>query len=203
MNRKPIFDAVRRLRGRAFSQAEVAILDRAIDAASAPPADPEPPPCPPAPRRIGPPGTALIKRWEGCARARADGRFAAYPDPGSLDGAPWTIGWGATGPDVGPDTVWTQEECDARLDRDLARHAMEVSRAIGPAPTTPNQFDALVSFHYNTGRIAAATLTRLHCAGDFARAQEEFGKWIYNDGQVLRGLVRRRAEEAALYGRAD
>jgi GH24 family phage-related lysozyme (muramidase) len=192
MNRKPVFDAVRALLGRSFRPAEVAALDRAIDAALAEVA---------GPRRIGPQGTALIQRWEGCAKRRGDGRFEAYPDPGSADGHPWTIGWGATGPDVTPGTIWTPAECDARLDRDLARYAAEVAGAIGTAPTTPHQFDALVSFHYNTGAIAKATLTRRHIAGDFAAACAEFGKWIHNDGKVLRGLVRRRAEEAELYGR--
>ena len=51
----------------------------------------------PAPvRHIGPAGVALIKRFEGCARLRHDGLIEAYPDPGT-GGAPWTIGWGATG----------------------------------------------------------------------------------------------------------
>ncbi|MEQ1641654.1 MAG: lysozyme, partial [Novosphingobium sp.] len=39
-------------------------------------------------------GLVLIKRFEGCAKRRSDGRFEAYPDPGT-GGAPWTIGWGA------------------------------------------------------------------------------------------------------------
>lgn len=142
----------------------------------------------------------LIRKWEGCARRRADGRFAAYPDPGT-GGAPWTIGWGATGPDIGPDTVWTQAECDARLDTDLACFAGEVAAALGTAPTTANQFDALTSFHYNTSAIARATLTKLHKAGDFAAAAGEFGKWVHAGGRVLQGLVARRAEEAALYAR--
>lgn len=194
MNRKPVFDAVRVLLGRSFHQSEVAALDRAIDEALG---------APRAERGLGPEGAALIKRWEGCARLRSDGRFEAYPDPGSADGHPWTIGWGSTGPDVRPGTVWTQAECEARFDTDLARYAAEVARAIGAAPTTQHQFDALVSFHYNTGRIADATLTRRHIAGDYIAAQAEFSKWIHNDGKVLRGLVRRREEEAELYGHAD
>lgn len=188
MNRKTIFDAVRRMLGRGFARHEVAALDLAITAASASP----------APRTVGPAGIALVKRWEGCARKRADGLFAAYPDPGT--GAdPWTIGWGATGPGIGPGTVWTQAQCDARLEADLARFAAEVSRAIGDAPTTPNQFDAMVSFHYNTGAIFKATLTKKHIAGDHAAAAAEFGKWVHAGGRKLTGLVRRRAEEAALY----
>ena len=50
------------------------------------------------PRRIGPAGVALVKHFEGCARLRGDGLVEAYPDPGT-GGAPWTIGWGATGRD--------------------------------------------------------------------------------------------------------
>ena len=205
MDRKPVFDAVRVMLGRSFRPAEVTALDGAIDAAlglASPPSPvPSPPPLPGC-RSLGPAGAALIKRWESCGRLRADGRFEAYPDPGSADGSPWTIGWGSTGPDIGPATVWTQAECDARFGLDAARCAGEVARALGDAATSQNQFDALVSFHYNTGRIAHATLTRRHCAGDFCGAQAEFGRWIHNDGRVLRGLVRRRGEEADLYGRA-
>lgn len=196
MNRKPVFDAFRVILGRSFRPAEVTALDSAIDTALGL--------APPLPSRaLGPAGAALIKRWESCGRLRSDGCFEAYPDPGSADGKPWTIGWGSTGPDIGPATVWTQAECDARFDHDAARYAAEVARTIGDAPTAQHQFDALVSFHYNTGRIASATLTRKHCTGDFAAAQAEFAKWIYNDGKVLRGLVRRRGEEGGLYGQAN
>ena len=149
-------------------------------------------------RSVGPRGIALIKRFEGCARRRADGLFEAYPDP-ATGGAPWTIGWGATGPEVCPGLAWTQAQCDSRLARDLERYARDVSRAIGAAAVTQSQFDALVSFHYNTGAIAKATLTKLHIAGRFAEAAAEFGKWINAGGKRLPGLVRRRKAEAALY----
>ncbi|SFG08582.1 Phage-related lysozyme (muramidase), GH24 family [Novosphingobium sp. CF614] len=149
--------------------------------------------------KLGPKGKALIQKWEGCAKKRADGRFAAYPDPGSADGKPWTIGWGSTGPDIGPGTVWTQAQCDARFARDIQRYVDDVARAIGTAPTSQDQFDAMVSFHYNTGRIGAATLTRKHRAGDHAGAAAEFGKWIYNAGKPMNGLKSRRADEARLY----
>lgn len=193
MQRKPLFDLIRRLLRRGLRQREVAAIDRALDAAfGVPGAAPAPP------RTISPAGIALIQRFEGCARGRDDGRFEAYPDPGT-GGAPWTIGWGATGPGILPGTVWTQAQCDTRLARDLARYAAEVTEAIGDAPTTQAQFDALVSFHYNTGAIRRATLTRRHVAGDHAGAAAEFARWKHAGGQVLRGLVRRRAAEAALY----
>ena len=194
MDRKQIFDAVRRLLGRGFRQAEVAALDAAIDSAMRPDSpDPLDKPC-----AVSDAGIALVKRFEGCARRRSDGLVEAYPDP-ATGGAPWTIGWGATGPGIGQGTTWTPGQCDARLAADLERYAGEVAQAIGGAPTTQAQFDALVSFHYNTGAIARATLTRRHRAGDHAGAAREFARGNRAGGRVLAGLTRRRAAEAALY----
>jgi lysozyme len=194
MDRKLIFDAVQRLLGRGFRQAEVAALDAAIDSA----VKPDSPDPVDKPHTVSEAGAALVKRFEGCARRRADGLIEAYPDP-ATGGAPWTIGWGATGPGIAAGTVWTQAQCDARLAVDLARFAAEVTQAIGDAPTSQAQFDALVSFHYNTGAIGRATLTRRHRAGDHPGAAREFARWNRAGGRVLTGLVRRRAAEAALY----
>ena len=56
------------------------------------------------------PCTALIKAWEGCV-------LTAYPDPGSSDGLPWTIGYGFTtmpsGVPVQKGMTMTQAEADA------------------------------------------------------------------------------------------
>jgi lysozyme len=195
--RRPIFDAVRAAGppGVFNRPGNIAELDHVLDRLGVARSGPTAPV-----RTVGPAGVALIQQFEGCARRLPEGRFAAYPDPGSKDGRPWTIGWGSTGPDIGPGTVWTQAECDARFARDLQRYADEVSKAIKRAPTAQHQFDALVSFHYNTGAIRRATLTRRHLAGDYAAARLEFAKWIYNDGRKMAGLVRRRAAEANLYG---
>ena len=189
MIRKPLFDLLRRLIGRPFRQREVEMIDAALDALQGTER---------STHSIGPEGIALIKRFEGCARVRSDGLVGAYPDPGT-GGAPWTIGWGATGPGIGPGSVWTQQQCDARIESDVARHARDVAFALGDAPTTQAQFDALVSFHYNTGAIARSTLLRRHLAGDYRAAEEEFARWNRAGGRVLKGLVRRRAAEARLY----
>lgn len=200
------FAALRRMKAGAGTGVGLGAGPAVAAGAAAPPSPPPPPePAPPADvtRACGPvgaPGLALIKRFESCARQRRDGRFEAYPDPGT-GGAPWTIGWGATGRDIARGTIWTQAECDRRLERDLARCAGEVTRALGAAPTSPNQFDALVSFHYNTGAIARATLTRLHRAGRFDDAAREFARWINAGGRPLPGLIRRRQAEAQLYRR--
>ena len=202
---KPLFDTIRAILGRGLRQSEVDAINAALEGRAKPSA-PSLPERAFVPTRVGPAGEALIKRFEGCARLRADGLVEAYPDPGT-GGEPWTIGWGATGPDhfnggrIRRGTIWTQAQCDQRLREDLPRYAREVMAALGPAisATSQAQFDALVSFHYNTGAIARATLTRKHIAGDFAGAQREFARWNRAGGRVLKGLVNRRAAEAELY----
>lgn len=199
--RKHVFDKVRTILGRGFRQNEVRVLDDALDKALK--WKGRMPQKATSSNAIGEAGIALIKRFEGCARIRSDGKVEAYPDPGT-GGEPWTIGWGATGIGldgrrIGPGTTWTQAQCDDRLTRDLVRYADEVARAIGDAPTTQSQFDAMVSFHYNTGAIARATLTKKHIAGDHQGASREFIRWNKAAGRVMNGLVRRRNAERALY----
>jgi len=146
------------------------------------------------PRTVSPEGEALVKQFEGC-------KLAAYPDPGT-GGKPWTIGWGSTGPDIAKGMVWTQAQCDARFDRDIQHFAAHVAEIIGSAPTTQHQFDALVSFQYNTGHLPGSTLLALHKAGRFAEAAKQFGEWVHAGGKVLPGLIARRAAESALYLKA-
>ncbi len=186
-DRKAVFDAVaKHIPGIWNIPGTITIMDHLIDIAEADQSLNG--------RKIGPKGLALIKKWEGC-------RLTAYPDPGT-GGAPWTIGWGTTrinGQPVKPGQTITQVEADRLLEQQLVSYAEDVTKALAGAPTTQEQFDALVSFHYNTGAISKATLTKLHRAGDYAGAAKEFGKWIMAGGKKLQGLVNRRADEAALY----
>jgi GH24 family phage-related lysozyme (muramidase) len=144
--------------------------------------------------------TKIIQQFEGCAKRRSDGSFEAYPDPGS-GGDPWTIGWGSTGADIKKGVVWTQAQCDERFAQHLAEFGEGVAAAIGNAPTTQHQFDAMVSFAYNVGlaNLRSSTLLKKHKAGDYAGAAAEFARWNKAAGKVLPGLTRRRAAEAALY----
>lgn len=147
----------------------------------------------PQPTRISSCGIALIERAEGR-------RCTAYPDPGT-GGDPWTIGVGHTGPDVHEGLTLTVEQVDALLRQDLDRFERGVYRLVAGHATTQSQFDALVSFAFNLGlkTLGDSSLLRLHNAGDYSAAADEFGKWIHASGHVLPGLVRRRAAEAALY----
>lgn len=139
-------------------------------------------------------GVALIQSFEQC-------RLDAYPDPGSRDGYPWTIGWGSTGDEITKGTRWTQEQADQRFAADLARFAAGVRKAIGGAPTSQGQFDAMVSLAYNIGlaAFAGSTLLKKHKAGDYAGAAYAFQSWRFNDGKEMAGLVRRRQREAVMY----
>ena len=146
------------------------------------------------PTRIGPNGLALIRKWEGLA-------LKAYPDPGSHDGNPWTIGYGCTGSNIKKGLVWTEQQCEAELAGRLCAYEAAVRDGVGTKPTTQNQFDAMVALCFNIGIAAfkASTVLRKHNAADYMAAAAAFGMWDKNAGRVMRGLVNRRAAEAALY----
>lgn len=192
-NPKPLFDAIRALHGR-LSQEDVNLINRALVLADNDEAVELVPTIAAGRFDVSPSGIAAMKRFEGCA-------LKAYPDPGSRDGGPWTIGFGATGPGISEGTVWTQEQADARFMADLRRFENLVEAALGNAPTSQQQFDAITSITYNIGigSLRQSTLLRRHKAGDFAAATDEFGRWIYNDGKLMKGLRSRRAKEAAIY----
>ncbi|UHD43893.1 glycoside hydrolase family protein [Aureimonas altamirensis] len=58
----------------------------------------------------------------------------------------------------------------------MAKYEADVLRAV-KAPLSQTQFDALVSYHYNTGDVAKANLTKQLNAGDYAGAAEAFMGW--------------------------
>src|SRR5579875_1710555 len=132
----------------------------------------------------------LIKQFEGC-------KLKAYPDP-ATGAAPWTIGYGATGPKIGPGTVWTQVQADQDLlDRVIALGAHLDS--VVKFGLTDEEKGALCSFCYNvgTGNFDHSTMLAKLNAGDIQGAADEFPKWDKAAGKVLAGLVTRRSGEMA------
>lgn len=192
MIRKPIFDAVRKAApaGLFNDAGNVLALDNLLDAFGVPRE------AKPQGLTVGPDGIALIKEFEGFSAK-------AYPDPGTGN-LPITIGYGSTtdeqGRPIARDAVWTRERAEARLAAHVAEFAHGVANLINNR-ATQNQFDALVSLAYNIGTqaLATSTLLKLHKAGDYAGAAEQFGRWVKAGGKTLPGLVRRRAAEQALY----
>jgi GH24 family phage-related lysozyme (muramidase) len=142
------------------------------------------------PRRINAAGLELIKSFEGF-------RATTYTCPG---GKP-TIGWGHV---IQPGESFVEPISPAQglsiLARDLAQAEAAVERLV-TAPLTDNQFAALVSFTFNLGQgnLQKSTLLKKLNAGDYAGAANELPKWRMAGGQVLEGLVRRRAAERALF----
>ena len=134
-------------------------------------------------------GLDIIKRNEGL-------RLTAYKAVKTEQY--YTIGYGHYGADVTAGMTISQEQAEDYLKADCAS-AVKAVNALGLA-LNQNQFDALVSFTYNCG---AGNLRKL-CNG---RTIEEIGEKIvlYNKsgGKVLNGLVRRRAEEQALYKKGN
>jgi lysozyme len=126
---------------------------------------------------------------EGC-------RLHAYPDPDSpraqametpvaerpagwdkLSGAPWTIGYGCTGPDIGPDTVWTQPQADLELSKRLQQVQRQLDFAL-PWWRTLNDArqDVFVGLAYNLGLNGFLTFDRFIAAckdGRWATAEVE------------------------------
>lgn len=131
-------------------------------------------------------GLDLIKNFEGCV-------LTAYLD---AVGVP-TIGWGHT-LDVQMGQTITQAQADNFLAMDLHASEAVVNNAVSHN-LTPNQFAALVSFEFNTGALTESTLMRMVNAGDIQGAAGQFGRWVYGNGQVLPGLVRRRKAERTLF----
>ena len=138
-------------------------------------------------------GIAVAHYFESC-------KLEAYPDPGSSDGKPWTIGWGHTGPEVVKGLKWTQKQADDAFVIDIAKFERGVSDLV-KVSLIQYQFDALVVFAYNVGlsSLKSSTMLRLLNAGDYAGAESQFRRWDKNDGKVMRGLTRRRTAETALF----
>ena len=142
----------------------------------------------------------LVKPFEGYHKRLPDGSCKAYPDP-ATGGAPWTIGWGTTGPDVTPDTVWAAQQAQDALDRELCAKTLGVlkySPTLGMEPD--RRLAALISFAYNcgVGNYRISTLKKRVNAGDWDGAAQEIVKWNKAAGRIMLGLTRRRTAEAAL-----
>lgn len=148
-------------------------------------------------------GIALLHHYEDC-------RLVSYPDP-KTGSDPWTIGWGATGPGIGPGLIWSQQQADDRFERDVAERE-EIVRGAVRVDLQQGMFDAMVSIVFNVGAGAStkdgivrlkngkpSTLLRLLNSGDYWGAREQFARWISPGSNVELGLKRRRRAEQGLW----
>ena len=136
--------------------------------------------------------TDLIKKSEGCV-------LTAYPDP-ATHADPFTIGFGATGPNICKGLVWTQQQADD----DLQQRVQQLGKSIDPllkVTINDNQKAALCDFAYNLGihALQESTLLKLLNAGQMDAAANEFEKWDRAGGRVFQGLLNRRLAEKKLF----
>lgn len=133
---------------------------------------------------------ALIKKHEGFSEK-------AYKCPAGV----WTIGYGNTkwenGTPVKKGDTITKEKAEALLNHYLINN---VRPKIANLQLTEYQYEALESLIYNIGWTAFA---RSKCykaikAKDWGTAFNNWD-WISAGGNVLKGLIKRRAEEMALF----
>jgi lysozyme len=130
----------------------------------------------------------LARRYEGL-------RLKAYLCPAGIP----TIGYGHTGGVKLGDTI-TAEEAEALLKKDAAIYEMGAANLSPILWTDEKRRAAIADFCFNLGlgRYKASTLRRRVEAGDWEGAEAELNKWVWGGGKKLPGLVKRRAEEAAL-----
>lgn len=130
-----------------------------------------------------------IKRWEQC-------KLEAYRDVGGV----WTLGYGETGPHIGPGLRITKSEAEGWLARRTDSLSEKLTSLI-KVQLKQSQFDALVSLAYNIGVTAFAhsTMLRLLNQGLLDKAAEEFIKWDHVNGKEIPGLRSRRLAERALF----
>lgn len=151
-------------------------------------------------------GLALIEKYEGLIlQSYDDANDHIVPEGGSSRGT-LTIGYGHTSaagaPKVFPGMKITKEQANSILASDLQKVEADVTRLV-KVPVTQNQFDALVSFHFNTGSLGKSTALKKLNAGDNQGCADAL--MMYTRGRVngqlipMRGLVTRRNEEKALF----
>lgn len=144
---------------------------------------------------IGINGIELIKKYEGF-------RSEPYKCPADVP----TIGYGATYYPNGErvkmtDTPISKEYAESLLKEMLGNYVNAVNRYV-QVTLSQNQFDALVSFAYNLGNGALQKSTLLKKVNENPcneNITKQFNRWVKAGGKTLKGLVKRRAEEAKLY----
>ena len=128
----------------------------------------------------------LVSKYEPAANQNKP-----YWDP---FGKVWTVCEGHTG-DIDPNRLYSDAECKAFKDADIATANAAVKRCI-PVPLLVQIEAALTDAAYNAGPkvVCGSTLQKKAMANDWPGACAELDKWKYAGGRVLKGLVRRRSD---------
>ena len=132
----------------------------------------------------------IIKKYEGFSSQ-------AYKCPAGV----WTVGWGHTGRDINKDTILTREEAELMLKKDVANLQEQILFLLDGKPSM-NELDALTSLCYNIGLGAfkkSRLLKRINLKENGELISKEWIEFNKVNSKVVKGLLRRRAEEICLY----
>ena len=137
-------------------------------------------------------GIALIKKFEGC-------ELESYLCPADV----WTIGYGTT-KNVIEGMRITENQAEELLKKDLETFEEEIERLV-KVPLSQCQFDSLVAWTYNLGatNLKKSTLLKVLNRAEHDEVPIQIKRWNKANGEVLKGLVRRREAEALLYEGKD
>lgn len=96
--------------------------------------------------------------------------------------------------------IWSKEEIDALLVKDVVRFERAVDRYIR-VPLRQNEFNALISAVYNLGAgwLQRSPVRQKINRGDKEGAMEQLLKYNKGGGKELKGLTLRRKDEVALF----
>lgn len=111
----------------------------------------------------------------------------AYKDSGGV----LTIGVGHTNQDIAPfdkNSVWEPDKIKEVLLLDL-ESAIRTTDRLLKCDVPQAMYDMSVDLVFNAGN--APTYFRLMNEGDFAGARDQLLRWIYDNGKVQLGLVKR------------
>ncbi|WP_337239208.1 lysozyme [Proteus faecis] len=122
-------------------------------------------------------------------------RYEPYRDVAGV----LTVCYGHTGNDIIQNKIYTQQECDALLQKDFIKIQQQVD-ALVKVSLDNHTKASLYSFAFNVGITAfsRSTLLKKLNVGDQHGACEEMKRWIYAGGKVWKGLINRREMESAL-----
>lgn len=132
-------------------------------------------------------GLNLIKSFEGC-------KLTAYKCVPTEKY--YTIGYGHYGSDVKAGMTITLKRAEELLLQDCQKFVNHVNSYMDKYNFNQNQFDALVSFAYNIGSIKQLTANGTRTTAQISTKITAYNK---SGGKVLKGLVKRRAKEKALF----
>ena len=147
-------------------------------------------------------GRKFIESFEGLFLQSYDDDNDRVVKPGDSISGTITIGYGHTDaagpPHVYPGMTIDQTTADSIMAADLASVEIEVNHLV-TAPINQNQFDALVSFQFNTGGLGRSSALRDINNGNFSHVPADLALWNRANGRVMNGLVRRRKAEGDLF----